>query len=135
MPRAKGSGKKPILVTPEMCKKAEQLAAQGLTVKQIAHCLGMGETSIHEKKRAHKELQEAIDRGKAKGIATITNKLFQKASEGDNTAMIFYLKNRDPENWEDVQKRHVAGHDGGAVKTDNKFTIEIIKPNAKPSDS
>ena len=37
--------------------------------------------------------------------------------------------------YHDKQDQTLAGPGGGAVKTDNKFTIEIVKPNAKSSDS
>ena len=36
--------------------------------------------------------------------------------------------------YHDKQDQTLAGPDGGAVKTDNKYTIEIVKPNAKPSN-
>lgn len=95
------SGPKPIQVTPEMIKQAEALAAQGLTMEQIASVLGMGCSTLYEKQNNIPELSEAIKRGRHKGVASITNALFNKAKNGDNTAMIFYLKNRDPENWRD----------------------------------
>jgi hypothetical protein len=44
-------------------------------------------------------LGEAIKRGKGKGIQAVTNVLYNKALEGDNTSMIFYLKNRA--GWQD----------------------------------
>ncbi len=37
--------------------------------------------------------------------------------------------------YHDKQDQTLSAPDGGAVKTDNKYTIEIIKPNANPSDS
>lgn len=95
------SGPKPIPVTPQMIKQAESLAAQGLTMEQIASVLGMGCSTLYTKQSENQELQEAIKRGRHKGVATISNALFNKAKNGDNTAMIFYLKNRDPENWRD----------------------------------
>jgi len=76
-----------------------QLAAQGLTVKQVAASIGIGATTFFERQKVMPELKEAIEAGRAKGIATITNALFQKAKNGDNTAMIFYLKNRDRDSW------------------------------------
>ena len=110
-------GRPPFEITPENTKQAETLAAQGLTLEQIAYTLGICYQTLNEKRKEFPEFSEAIKRGKAKGIAKITNKLFEKASEGDNTAMIFYLKNRDPDNWEDVQKRHLTGEGGGPIQT------------------
>lgn len=98
-------GRPPFKVTEENTLLAEELAAHGLTLEQIALNLGICYDTLNERRKEFPDFAEAIKRGKAKGIATISNKLFEKAKEGDNTAMIFYLKNRDPNNWEDVQKR------------------------------
>ena len=98
---------KALEVTPETLKQVEKLAAQGLTKEQIARTLGVCYDTLNERQKEYPEFADAIKNGQSKGLAKITNKLFQKASEGDNTAMIFYLKNRDPNNWEDVHKRKV----------------------------
>lgn len=82
-----------------MINKCEKLAAQGLTLEQIAYCIGIHVATLCKKKKQLSELNEAIKRGQASGISKITNKLFQKAMKGDNTALIFYLKNRDQKNW------------------------------------
>jgi len=108
---AKSRGRPPFEITPELLAKVEMLASQGLTQTQIASVIGCALSTIMDKKKNYTEFSEAIKRGQAKGIAKITNKLFQRASEGDNTAMIFYLKNRDPENWKDrVESKVEATH-------------------------
>jgi hypothetical protein len=88
-----------IEITPEMIAKCEKLASQGLTLEQVAHSIGICYDTLNKRKKDLVELNEAIKRGQAKGLAQITNKLYNKAMEGDNTAMIFYLKNRDQKNW------------------------------------
>ena len=103
-------------ITPEVIKKAESLSAQGLTMSQIANVLGMGETTLYEKQIAYPKFAEAIKRGRDKGVATITNALFQKAKDGDNTAMIFYLKNRA--GWKDKLETE---HTGDGLKVDVKI--------------
>ena len=97
----KSRGRPPFEITPELLAKVEMLGSQGLTQTQIASVIGCALSTLMDKKKNYTEFSEAIKRGQAKGIAKITNKLFQKASEGDNTAMIFYLKNRDKDNWKD----------------------------------
>ena len=92
-------GRPLIVIDEDLCKKAETLAAQGLTMEQIANVLGMSETTLYDKKDKFSEFSHAIKRGKDKGIATVTSALFTKARNGDNTAMIFYLKNRA--GWQD----------------------------------
>lgn len=112
------------IVDESIFDKVASCAAQGLTKEQTAHALGIHYDTFNEYQKRDDRLAEAYKVGKSKGIATVTNALFQKAKSGDNTAMIFFLKNRDPENWEDVQKRHIAGHDGGSLQiTEIKRTI------------
>lgn len=74
--------------------QVEALAAQGLTEEQIADALGISQQTLILRKKEYSEFAEAIKKGKAKGIAAISNALFQKAKGGDTTAMIFYLKAR-----------------------------------------
>ena len=93
---------RPLLeITPELCKKAETLAAQGLTMDQIALSLGMGRATLYDKKAEYPDFSDAIEEGRAKGIATITNSLFQNAKSGDTQAQKYYLNNRDNANWKD----------------------------------
>lgn len=81
--------------------KVESFAAQGLTMEQIADCLGIATSTLYKRKKEVAEISEAIKRGRSKGIATITNALFQSAKGGNITAQIFYLKNRAPNDWKD----------------------------------
>lgn len=91
-------------ITPEVIKKAGALASQGLTHDQIALCLGMGDSTLYEKEKAYPELSESIKEGRAKGVATIANALFNSAKGGNITAQIFYLKNRSPNEWSERQE-------------------------------
>ena len=109
------TGRPKIKITQKICKKAEHLASQGLTMSQIADVLGIGESTLYEKQNEYPEFMESIKKGKAKGVAVITNALFEKAKEGDNTAMIFYLKNRA--GWKDKIETE---HTGDGLKIDVK---------------
>tara|TARA_A100001201_G_scaffold78370_1_gene70281 strand:- start:1270 stop:1734 length:465 start_codon:yes stop_codon:yes gene_type:complete len=100
-------------ITKELCKRAEALAAQGLTVSQIANVLGMGESTLYEKQQEFPEFSEAIKRGRDKGVASITNALFTAARGGNLGAMIFYLKNRA--GWKDKIETE---HTGDGLKVD-----------------
>lgn len=92
-----------INVTPEILEEAEKLASQGLTKEQISTCLGWSYSTLMKKQRANKQFLQAITDGQAKGIGTISNALFETAKAGNVAAQIFYLKNRDGENWKDKQ--------------------------------
>ena len=96
------SGGRPKWIPDELaCHKAREMASKGLTVMQIAHCLGVSHTTVYERQNEYPEFAEAIKKGRAEGINQVANKLFEKAIEGDNTCIIFYLKNRDRESWGD----------------------------------
>ena len=104
----KNMGRPRFEITPEILEKTERLAAQGLTQVQISACLGIVPKTLIEKKRAFSSFSDAIKNGRAKGVGTITNALFESAVKGSVPAQIFYLKNRDQENWSDVQAHNVS---------------------------
>ncbi len=117
------------------CKKVELLAGQGLTVKQIADCLDIGRSTLYNHMGGKAELKDAIKRGRAKGIDTVTNSLFESAKSGNVTAQIFYLKNRQPDKWRDRKDVEYSGHISQTIEhrsvseTDNR--IEDLFGNGK----
>ena len=74
--------------------KVEVMAANGLTQQQIADSLGISVSTLYGRKRESEEFEEAIKRGKAKGVAVVTNELMKQVKSGNVTAMIFFLKAR-----------------------------------------
>ena len=101
-------------------KQVEALAARGLTQQQIADSLGISESTLYTNKRENVDFAEAIKRGKAKGIATVTNKLFAKIEEGNLTATIFYLKTQA--GWKETSVNEITSPDGSLTPT----RIEIV---------
>jgi len=87
-------------ITDEVLKEVEKMAGQGLTVKQIAACLGVSPSTFYLHQTENSEFSDTIKKGQAVGIQKVTNALFQNATvEKDNVAIIYYLNNRDRENW------------------------------------
>jgi hypothetical protein len=113
------SGRTPIKITPAMIKRAEKLASQGLTFKQIAQSIGMAEPTLIKKRRICKELEAAIERGRLAGLTTVTNKLFEKAKRGNIAALIFYLKTRDPDHWSEKRVLELLGKGGGPIQVES----------------
>ena len=126
-------------VTPEVCEQVENLAAQGLTVDQIALVLGVSHWTIYERQNEYSEFSDAIKRGRGKGIANVTNALYEKATvDKDNTAMIFYLKNRA--GWVDkqevqstVEQRHVIDLTG--IPNEQLQQLEQVFEQSNPRTS
>ena len=101
-------------VTPELISKVEALAATGLTIEQICSVIGWSHDTLYRKKKMHSELSDALKRGQHRGIATITNALFQNAKKGNLGAQIFYLKNRA--GWRDKSEHEHTGKDGSPIQ-------------------
>ncbi len=99
-------GRKKIEIDPARCR---ELAAQGLSMDQIAYCIGVHPSTLYAKQKENSDLSDAIKAGRADGIKEVTNHLMQSARDGNVTAQIFYLKNRAPEEWKDRTDRHITG--------------------------
>tara|TARA_B110000503_G_scaffold106728_1_gene159422 strand:+ start:469 stop:744 length:276 start_codon:yes stop_codon:yes gene_type:complete len=69
----------------------------------IAKYIGISESTIYTKQGDYKEFVEAIKKGRAEGLHQVSNALFEKATQGNVTAMIHYLKVRDKTNWGENQ--------------------------------
>lgn len=102
-------------------KQVEALAARGLTQQQIADSLGISESTLYTNKRENVDFAEAIKRGKAKGIATVTNKLFAKIEEGNLTATIFYLKTQA--GWKETSVNEITNPDGSLTPTRSQEAV------------
>ncbi|HDR1228844.1 TPA: LuxR family transcriptional regulator [Pasteurella multocida] len=102
--------------------RVEALASNGLTQQQIADALGISERTLRDRKSNSAEFAEAIKRGKAKGIAIVTNKLMEKVKAGNVTAMIFFLKSQA--GWKEKQEIDLTNSDNSLKPT----VIELVAP-------
>ena len=78
--------------------------AQGHTQGYICKALGVSRWTIQrwrQKDLAFAEKEEAI---KNIRLEAVEDSLFAQALDGNTTACIFWLKNRAPEKWRDVQR-------------------------------
>jgi uncharacterized protein (DUF2384 family) len=72
--------------------EVERLASLGLTEEQIGLALGVSDATITRRKNDTDGFVEAIKRGRAAGIAHVTNKLRDLVNNGNVVATIFTLK-------------------------------------------
>ena len=94
-------------------KQVESLAANGLTQEQIASALGISERTLRSRKGEIADFADAIKRGKAKGIALVTNKLMESIKGGNMTGMIFFLKTQA--GWKETNVQEVTGANGDPI--------------------
>ena len=104
-------------------KQVESLAANGLTQEQIAAALGISESTLHKRKQENTEFTAAIKRGKAKGIALVTNKLMESIKGGNITGMIFFLKTQA--GWKETNVQEHTGADGNPIQHSVSIKIEF----------
>lgn len=131
-------------ITPEGLIKLEGFAMDGLSNKQIAHNIGISEPTIYVWIEKYPELAKAIKKGKEVVDREVENALLKRALgyeveetktymkdtgngkqqkhiektkkhiAGDTTAMIFWLKNRKREEW---NEKFQLEHSGGTTNT------------------
>ena len=97
MQEKKKAGRKPIVLDHN---EIERLAGMGLNERQICASLGINPSTLTRKKHI-KSIKHALEKGRASAIAKVSSQLFNNAMEGKETSAIFFLKNRDPDNWKD----------------------------------
>ena len=88
----------------------EGWARDGLTDEQIAHNMGIATGTLYEWKKKYHELAEALKKTKEIVDRQVENALFKKAMSGDTTALIFWLKNRRPQDWRDKRETQLSGN-------------------------
>ena len=105
-------------ITDEVLLNVENLMTKGLTKEQASGMLGVSLSTFMLHQSENSEFSDAIKRGQSRGIDAVTNALFEKATiDRDNTAMIFFLKNRA--GW--VDKQEVA------TTVEQKHVIDLTR--------
>ena len=111
-------------ISKELLGRVEQLATRGLSQKQACHALDFSETWWHAKKQEFSELGEFYKKGQAKGLAEVSNALYEQALSGSTGAACFFLKNRDPDRWSDVKSVNALQINVGKM-TDTQLLEEL----------
>lgn len=133
---------RPTAYKPEYVAQAQKLAALGATDIEIADFFEVDVRTIYRWKHDHDGFCQALNVGKSKADERVVNSLYQKAigyeqeavkifmpagAENpvyapyrekiapDTTAAIFWLKNRQPEQWRDKQDHTLSNPDGTPI--------------------
>ena len=96
-------GSKPRLVSEKLLEEIEHHASRGLSQQQVCHALGFSETWWYDAKQKNSDISDSFKKGQAKGLAEVSNAIYEQALNGSTGAACFFLKNRDPDRWSDVK--------------------------------
>lgn len=137
----KNLGGRPSKFKPEFVEQAKKLAALGATDRDAADFFGVTESTLYLWKHTQPEFSEALKVGKETADARVEQSLYRRAlgyshdavkiavnAQGeitqvpfveryppDTTAAIFWLKNRKPDEWRDVNRHEHSGKDGAPL--------------------
>lgn len=126
---------RPSLYKPEFAEQAATLCKFGATDEEIADAFEVNVATIYRWRGKYQEFCEALKIGKDEADARVERSLYQKAINGDTTAMIFWLKNRRSDVWRDkteVTHNHVHEMDDDQIRRE---IAQIVagKPDEQPT--
>lgn len=94
-------------------------ARNGLTNEQIASNMDIAVSTLWEWRKKSSKISNALKIGKEEADLQVENALYKAALEGNTTAMIFWLKNRKPENWRDKIQQEITTESAVKLVIDN----------------
>lgn len=106
-------------------------ARDGLTQEEIAAKIGISPATLSNWLKKHPKIKEALSIGKDTVDREVEETLFQKAIGGDTTAMIFWLKNRKPNEWRNFVERNTKLDDEEQRGRIEKILLENEKLKAE----
>lgn len=124
-------GKYEYWLTPEGLLLLKGWARDGLIDVQIAENMGIAASTLYRWKNEHKEISEALKRGKEVVDYQVENALLNNALNGHTTAQIFWLKNRRPDKWRDKQDLEHSGGINVQNQYENMTEEELVELTKK----
>lgn len=97
----------------QVIPEAAALAQQGLTDKEIAEQLGVHVSTFWRWFNEHPHLREAVRAAGKTANSRVKMSLYDRAINGSDTASIFWLKNREPDEWRDRRETEIIVPDPG----------------------
>lgn len=110
----------------EYAEQAKKLCLLGATDDVIAVFFGVTDRTLRNWKKKHQAFAEACKTGKLKADTEVVSALYEKAKGGDVTACIYWLKNRQPEQWRDRVNHEHTGAKGGPIQHEQKLDMTAL---------
>ncbi len=109
-----------------MIHKVVELGRRGATDLEIAAELGVAVSTLYEWRKSNVAFSESLKAGKQIADVAVQQSLYNRAvgftgPDGQYhpphpTAIVFWLKNRQPAEWRDTTRSEITGADGAAVQ-------------------
>jgi hypothetical protein len=128
----KKRGRKALILTQDQINQVEYLAGLNMGVMDICRSLGISWSAFDKNRKKKQEINDALERGKAKGLTRATSKLMEKIEDGEFQAIQFYLKSADRERWAEKQEHTHTLNLSEIISSANARIIEH-KGEALPS--
>lgn len=104
-------------------RKVEELAAS-VSKQHIADYFNICFNTLEKIFERQPEASEAFKRGRAMCVISIATSVIREAQSGNMTAAALYLKTQA--GWSETEKREITGADGGPIKQDTVWTINVV---------
>lgn len=131
---ARERGRPPFVPTDQMRAIVKHCKASGMPNKDIRYLIHWPDGEHISLGTLTKYFSRELEAGKPEAIAKVSSKLFQKALDGDLTAMIFWLKTQA--RWKETTVHEHTGADGEPLAApslgDFYATVQMV-PATMPS--
>ena len=84
------TGPKPRKITTQLLKQIELQVSRGLSQQQFCHALGFSETWWYDAKQKNSDISDSFKRGQAKGLAEVSNAIYEQALKGAQEQPAFF---------------------------------------------
>ena len=130
----KKRGRKALILTQDQINQIEYLCSLNMGIMDVCRSLGISWSSFDKNRKKKQEINDAIERGKAKGLQRATSKLMEKIEDGEFQAIQFYLKSADRERWAEKQEVSHTLNLSEIISSANSRIIDH-KPDALAHDA
>lgn len=103
------AGKKRTRLTPASIEQVVGALRVGADMALAAALVGVTREGLRLYAQRHPGVQERFDEARARADDIIVKRLYDKAKDGDTTAIIFWLKNRRAAEWRDRREIGMSG--------------------------
>lgn len=116
----------------ELLPIISQMVRAGFTDLEFCRALGIDDNTWYRWQAKHEKLRETLKDWKRYADKRVEQSLYFQALEGNVTAMIFWLKNRQPEEWRDKIDTEEHGRGRYEDLLDRIRELEAKGPIARP---